>query len=957
MAVIISDSRNGAYNGNISTALGFYRVEAHQLSNFGTATGGNSLSSAKTIDITFANAGNCMGVILNLITDSSAAININKMKDVTVVLQELVLGVWTTRATKVLTPDQLHNNSTGKPAWVSTHQTFDFATPYAVDATAGKWRFSVSNAATTYPATATLDWNLRNGTTSAAIMFCTWCDTQISYTSGDTLIVKSPVTLNQSVTLNGILSTGSGDTTNGICLLICKSDNLSDFFPLKWAAAPAASYTLTIKGVIVSEAYAGFQIGTTALPIPFAQQAIITEQPATAGTRTGYVNYSIGNNRNTYRTYIDWNGQVPTVRKGDILYQVIQSATTTFNTGSGGYFTGNTSAYSNGNAIRFTTTGTLPAAINTSTTYYMRNLSSTLYRIYPTRADALANTNAITLADVGTGTHTVHGVIITSAPTGWSVGMRVYTAKGWSTSNPTDITATISAISGNEIRLSTVSTNIAAGGYAISADAGYGIKFTATTATRNYIGSPSVWNMVGCTFELVDFNTNINAAQWMKDPNRIARWNVSSNYVMTHTSASSQGAFLQGIGISSMGMDIKDNYFILCRAFASTRLAPEGWDGYGDGSSQAAGIFLYDGNYQCSTSFSGIDFNGSGFIVRNNKFLSNGNNIAQYSVSFGQSAALASSEVYNNYYWACLSGADIYWGNTRDIDWHDDQFENHDVVMTFNGSKFTSFILRNGIFGIESPNTNWVYLNDFSYADVEFQSCTGVFTMNTTFQPSIVPESFIRITDGNDVANVDYSYQREGNLVRTGTALADTTAHNSGFAIRFESISSTVPLTWIQKLPTGNIQNKTMTVGCWVKINNAAYYAGTHQKPRITINYDNGTEVYAEALATTAWQFILVSFTPVTTYGQITVTSSTMTDATGTNRYVYFDDFTAPLPQGVELNLGSLDLWANALPVTPVSFATAISAADVWAANPSNFGAGTVGDRVNKIKKIVTGLQ
>ena len=47
-------------------------------------------------------------------------------------------------------------------------------------------------------------------------------------------------------------------------------------------------------------------------------------------------------------------------------------------------------------------------------------------------------------------------------------------------------------------------------------------------------------------------------------------------------------------------------------------------------------------------------------------------------------------------------------------------------------------------------------------------------------------------------------------------------------------------------------------------------------------------------------------------------------------------------------------LWANGFPVAPMSFASAISANDVWSSDPDSFGAGTVGQKVNKIKSIVT---
>ena len=72
--------------------------------------------------------------------------------------------------------------------------------------------------------------------------------------------------------------------------------------------------------------------------------------------------------------------------------------------------------------------------------------------------------------------------------------------------------------------------------------------------------------------------------------------------------------------------------------------------------------------------------------------------------------------------------------------------------------------------------------------------------------------------------------------------LDDTTVRTAGgSAMRFNPYSSTIPMHWEQNIPTGNIQNKTMTVSLWLKINNSAYWAGTHTKPTLTIDYDNGT--------------------------------------------------------------------------------------------------------------------
>ena len=141
-----------------------------------------------------------------------------------------------------------------------------------------------------------------------------------------------------------------------------------------------------------------------------------------------------------------------------------------------------------------------------------------------------------------------------------------------------------------------------------------------------------------------------------------------------------------------------------------------------------------------------------------------------------------------------------------------------------------------------------------------------------------------------------------------------------------------------------------MTVAVWVKINNANYYAGTYQLPRLTIDYDNGTTAYAQATNKTDWQLLFITFTPTTTFGQITVTLSARTDATTTGAYVYIDDFTVLYPAGYKLNLGGLDDWANAMPVTP-PIATVLSANDVWTASSTvDYGSDTMGNKVKVLK-------
>lgn len=226
---------------------------------------------------------------------------------------------------------------------------------------------------------------------------------------------------------------------------------------------------------------------------------------------------------------------------------------------------------------------------------------------------------------------------------------------------------------------------------------------------------------------------------------------------------------------------------------------------------------------------------------------------------------------------------------------------------------------------------------------------------STGFPPlsTCLPSSFIRSDTHQTTTNNHLSYWKYGYLQSTGSGLSDTTVHTAGgLAIRFEPSSSTSQLTWQFTIPTGSISTKTMTVGVWVKINSANYYAATYQLPRLNINYDNGTTAYAQAAQTTDWQFLYVAFTPTTTYGQITVTVSGYTSQTGSNAYFYVDDFSTQYPANTPLNTQTLDLWASALPVTP-PLATVLSANDVWLVATSTLtGSGTVGKLVTKLLSV-----
>ncbi len=150
-----------------------------------------------------------------------------------------------------------------------------------------------------------------------------------------------------------------------------------------------------------------------------------------------------------------------------------------------------------------------------------------------------------------------------------------------------------------------------------------------------------------------------------------------------------------------------------------------------------------------------------------------------------------------------------------------------------------------------------------------------------------------------------------------------------GSAMRFTPYGATNLMHWEQNIPTGDITSQTMTITCWVKINNAAYYAGTHTKPTLTVTYDQTSIVTSVATTGTGWQQLACTFTPATSFGQVQIKITGGTDATGTDRYFYVDDFNIAYPAGVQISLGGLDLWADGLPVAP-AIATMPSITGVW---------------------------
>lgn len=813
MSVIVS---NGATN--LSTASGFYRSESYNLSPFSTTY--LSLSSSRQINVTFANAGNCQGLIIYLTT----AAHCNK--DVTVKLQENT-GSWVDRASVTLTANQITNSvaSNAQATWV---KAFTFATPYAVDTTASKWRFNISQGS------GTNNWSLRtsNGT---APSYITWCDNAISYTTNDVIIAKDTITIDQNCQFNGLLSTG--DSTNSVCAVAC-TGSTGDYDSngmIVWDNTPAASYTMTINGYMLLAAHAGLHVGDSANRIPTAQKAIVRIIPATSGTaiNTGLNTCGTSSHANYIgRCNVQMYGEIPTTRVTTLA------------------------------------------------------------------ADANFNQKSI----------------VTTDSTGWNPGDRVVVCKA-QTAGSTAETApfTIDTISGTNITfLENILTAKRLTGGQVFRVNGYGVEFrnTHNAVIYNYFNGGNNVVFSGVWLDGITFNTSNGTSQWYDDASNIGNITIEdcsvSNGIVT-----GGVVLMAAINFANKPMSVQRCHWFKANMFGTlygpttTLKTVKDCIFYG---AVIGGWFrvqnaLVEDNYV---------YNGGPPLLGNN--------------------GLYNSTFRNNYFF----GAQYIFRNDGPL--VNVLFENNIWDYTnrsfYNFNVTTNVVFRNETFGVEL-SANYVFSNFQNYSPISavlFDNCVikPVLNSPTENNGESVDGSKMRFQDYNQTANYDFTAMTYGTITRTGTSLADTTVRTAGgFAMRFEPTYSPNLMHWEQNIPTGNIQNKTMTVSLWVKINNSAYWAGTHTKPTLTIDYDNGTLATATALTNTSWQQLAVTFTPATSYGQIEMKITGATDATDTNSYFYVDDVNIAYPAGHQVNLGNLDLWADGLPVAP-AIATMPSLQGVW---------------------------
>jgi len=814
-------------NGTFSSGT-WRRCEAAALT-FDASSGGNydDTSTERIIPVTFANAGNQVGLVI-------------LCKILSVASGTLTIKLQNAAGSTTYTTDTFTVNTTFDPITAngsSNTQIFYFPlTSAAVVTGAGNYRYSIKCDVAS---------RVQIGRTATAGQWLYACvlDVDTSNPSnGDTIIIGNDCTLTQT----SAFTFGATDTH---AFLLCEGS--------VWNVSSAAGpYTITFQGTVIYSNDTAINVGTSTVPIPISGQVTfdLSGLPSTWWFDAGHYG-TTGYCINVFNFYGEKGAALSTrafaraeAGQADIVTETDVSGT--WNTGDSVILFGKGKTTTANDTIVYTITNIVGTTLTLNA-----NLDFFLYK----KGGILNTTRATTQC----------GIVFTGKAT--LTLFRMYTLNAWIASlnmqgcyinnmmvgwapNVYDTTSTLSHV--YAVATSTMYTLIAQSGN----------QYRHRLNVDNYFGTlPG--NGVGLSF------------------------NLTSNGTF-------DTIFIKG-GVNMLYGQGVGNTF--------TKLA------IGPGCNRGASWYCV-GMVGAAYSFSDSLMAGNGYAFTNQ------------GSSIGYMSPIAEADFSD----CILDNAGVYTVN---------------LESNATGIRFKNCLIGDTLTG----GTNDVRVGATALVQARFVNC-GIGANGVGDVTAGAPGSYVRLDTYDKVANDHRCYEQRGKFQSTGDGLTDTTVHTSGagkFAVRFEPQFSTNRLAWVFPVPTGNILGRTMTVAVWCKVNAAAFYAGVHLDPRLSVLYDNATTVSSTAAESTDWQLLSVTFTPTTAYGEITVTLDAATDATTTDAYVYWDDMAVLYPAGYQLDLGAFDVWASALPVTP-PIATNLSALSVWTAQQAaGYGAGSFGNLLN----------
>lgn len=512
----------------------------------------------------------------------------------------------------------------------------------------------------------------------------------------------------------------------------------------------------------------------------------------------------------------------------------------------------------------------------------------------------------------------------------------------------------ISSMTSSSITLSAnlATNNRASGGAVLNLSGKYGIWLTtdaSTTIATNVLGMASVFDIIGCNIYQWAFSFAVATTSLAgKSPNNGSQWNITDNTWWN------TGAFLTALTlvVPPLGAIVRRNYTSRCRLALS-------YTGYYASASPVwkSGFIYVQNNIETNLPNSSVTTWASNVKIVYSANKTQNAGASSYFIAQGIAPLFYSNYFYGTSATISVGGA-VTIGQSVNALFTTNYFDNCAVAYQVGSYATIGFKSYEDLFGSETANTTDIGIYGSNYVDVLFSCPDAVLNIDTTYLPDLTPGSAVKINEDNCVDMAHTAYYYNGIITPSGTGLADTTCHTAGgYALRQQSTDSGNSFMWEQDVPTGNIQNMTMSVAVWCKVNSTAYNAGTNILPQLTVRYDDSVSASATYPNTTPlgtdWVLLSVSFMPTTTFGKIEVILSSQTDAVGSDAYVYWDDLSIFYPAGYQLHMGDLDLWAEALPVTP-SISTNLGAHDVWDIPISGMGASTTGDALNQTLKTGT---
>lgn len=869
------------------------------------------------------------------------------------------------RATVTLTTEQITNganNCTGAYAYRGIYITdFPFAAGYAVDVTASKWRFRIGHGS------GTGTWNLYSSdATITGTSYAAYCDNVKTFSdTNDCLVVKNYLTIDQSATLSMVNSTG--DTTNKVSMWVCS--NVNNPSPavvnyLKWDTTPAASYTLTIPGNVFSAAFGGIQIG-------YEQSTTCTISNANPGVVTKTGHGLVANQMISFTTTgVLPNNLVSTQGFYYYVKTVLDGDTFTFSATPGGAAIDTTGTQSGVHTLLW---GRIPIAqkavlsfsgaaaavgnwyqpaANASYTY--GGLSSFFFY---GQLPKYEYTTLTVQANSGTATLTCVDAV------DWVNGDKVVVGKQDVQGQGDTAQYTVQGVAGNNITLAgnLATYNRKIGATVMKLDC-HGVKIQSTTAAVThaiYYYAGANFSMSGC--DMLNMQLSNQATTYYYYVKSVKTTYRSGYYIghFTFWTDTTAGAVLGYFITPDLGATIEYGY--LHRVGLSSYLFAY----YANTHTSGRLDVRYLIHVARTSTALGFQAGGNGTLnckisMYNNRF---------ENVVAGYSAVVLNGincEHYNNYYWGTTASSQTNAGAVQvgqyisPLRVGNNTYENNSVAISFGPNVGKGCVDVDSIFGQETANTSDLHFTPGGLPDYVLKSPTGELTKDVTYLPDTIPGTRVSIESNDGLDKHDETSYTFLDVHRTHSTLSDTVVHTAGgSAVRFTplSASGTDLGEWIEIIPTGDISNKTMVFGVWVCINHSNYWAGVHQMPRMTATYDGTSTAYVEAARVSrdqfvnpqdAWQFMVLPVTPTTNAGSITITLSGMTDATTTDRYIYWDDRSNLYPQGYSVNFGLLDDWSLGLPVTP-TISTGFNELGVWSSPTTvDYGTNTMGQLVKQ---------